>query len=346
MDKKRVAVVLSGMHFSEDDAERVVDFRHYFQNIQHHIYNNFQNKGYELDTFLCTNRSKVSNELLRIYEPKRYSFLGNTLKRRIDKTIQGLNLVLEYMAEKKCQYDIVCVTRFDIYFLEELINVDLNKLNIVSTVLTNRKEDENLIDDNFYLFPGSMLQDFFHIFRTFLISIRVKAAMAHWMLPAFQTKFPIHFIKNEKRIVADLTSFKLRFFDSADLILNKFMFSENLKYLSKTKSAQIEIYKKDIHFQKIAHGDSLFCWFGYELEKGKYKVSFEALSDTNIENFHFLKTHNPVQFYPIEPIVQDQPTFVNVDIDIQTKTTCIFIFDSYKGLLDINFKNIRFDRIH
>ena len=52
--------------------------------------------------------------------------------------------------------DHICLTRFDMYFLEELINIDLTKFNLFSKVLTSHNLYEGLIDDNFYIFPKKM----------------------------------------------------------------------------------------------------------------------------------------------------------------------------------------------
>lgn len=347
MESKRVAVLLSGIHYIEGDEERRVDFRQYYRNIKHYIYNKFSSQGFELDTFISTNRSKISNELLQMYSPIRYSFLSNTPRRRVDKTIEALKLLVDYVRETKNTYDIVCVTRFDIYFLEEIANVHFKKLNIMSKVLTRFDVDENLIDDNIYIFPGFMLEDFFNIFSNFYKCIRIPAAIAHWMLPAFEEKFPLHYIKNERTTVPGLTSFKLRLFDSVDLLLNKYMFTENVKYRSKTNSAQIEIYNEThVHFSKIREEACIYSWFGYELDVGKYKITFEILSDTNIDKYIFLKSHMPDTYYTIEPIIKDKPMDINIEISIkQMKTPFIFIFDSYKGFIDIHFKNIQIVKV-
>ena len=195
----KIAILLSGLHYITpeivtDTNSPYLDFRQYTRNIQEYIYKFFQGKGYDTDTFICTQDSILYNELVDIYKPIRLSCISNTEDRRISKSIEVLRLFKEYIRVTNVAYDMVCLTRFDIYFLRYLINIDYTKINIISKI------DTNLIDDNFYLFPISMLNEFFEMFSTNRVNMNEKWAIARCFLPKFEEKFKVHFIHDEKRL--------------------------------------------------------------------------------------------------------------------------------------------------
>jgi len=206
MPMKKMAVLLSGLHYREQyrissskkSVPLTIDFRLYIDNIKKHIHTYFHTYGYDVDTFLCTNESPLLKTLVESYAPKKYSVMPDTENRRIYKTYGALELV----SEDTSTYDLICVTRFDINFMEPIQNIDIAKLNIFSIL-----EHPSLIDDNFYLFPGSFLPNMLAIYKS-LKDMHDKCA-AHNILGKFEQTTKIHFIKNENCLVKNLTSFKL-----------------------------------------------------------------------------------------------------------------------------------------
>jgi len=344
---RRLALLISGLHYLNENevkygcASKIVDFRHEFRNIQHYIVEFFKKKGYEVDTFLSTNRSIISNDLLRMYNPRKYVFVEDTPDRRITKTTDALQLLVDHIDATGYEADLICVTRFDIYFLEELTNIDPTKFNLFSKVLTNRNVNEGLIDDNFYIFPKEMLHPFFHIFKNNKPNIRTISCRAHWLLPQLDKHFDLHYIKEELELVENLTSFKLRFFENRELILNKYLFTENVKYLSKHASAEVSIYKTNhVHFVKCVKGVTVYAWFGYEMDAGVYDMSFSAYSDRDI-SIDFIKLHDPVIYIKCPPIVKNVMQDINVRFTVTNdKTLVAFIFDKYEDCVDIHFTDI------
>jgi hypothetical protein len=344
---RKLALLFSGLHYLHDKelkhgcASKIIDFRHQYRNIQEYIIEYFEKKGYTIDTFISTNRSIISNDLLRMYKPVKYVFVEDTPDRRVTKTRELLQLLINHMESTGYDADLICITRFDIYFLEELANIDPTKFNLFSKVLTVGTINEGLIDDNFYIFPKKMLRTFFNIFKDNKPNIRIISARAHWLLPQLEKHFDLHYIKEELAVVANLTSFKLRFFESRELILNKYLYTENVRYPSKNSSAEISIYKtNNVHFTKCVKEVSTYAWFGYEMAAGVYEMSFHICSDKDIST-NFIKLHNPVIYISCQSIMKDITQFVSVRFTVSNdKTLLAFIFDNYEDCLDIHFTDI------
>lgn len=207
--KKHLAILLSGLHYDSDYKSfgyfqsSGVDFRPYVKNIRAYIYNVFSKNNYNIDTFICTNDSTVMKELITVYEPKRIEISPNTATKRIDKIAKGLNMIYKYSCENKIEYNLICMLRFDMLFTEPLVNIDLEKLNIFSTL-----EHEKGVDDNFHLFPGKMLTQMIK-----LLQECDNAYALHHLYDKYGKDFEkilnINYIKNEYTGVSTLSSFKL-----------------------------------------------------------------------------------------------------------------------------------------
>lgn len=330
----KMAILLSGLNYIDvndkliQSASKGLDSRQYVRNIKTYIYDFFIEKGYAIDTFICTNKSPIVKDILESYNPLRYSYIGNTEDRRVSKTIEVLRLLIYYMKETHNTYDMVCLTRLDIYFLEPLLNIDYTKLNIVSKVQLDKID---LIDDNFYLFPLSMLDD---IYRNY--NVKEEIGMGGVIANCFQESFNINYIKNQEG--------KLRFFDKLDLLVNKYIFTEGVDYYSMTKTVKMVIHDdKNITLTKVANG--IYSWFGYTLDTGRYTLSFDILSDTDIV-IPFIKLHNPVIFHKTEPIYANQLKTINLTITVRNMNTgLLFIFDHHDKPAVIQFKNISIEKI-
>jgi hypothetical protein len=354
----KMAVLLSGLNYIDvndttiQSVSKSLDSRQYTRNIKKYIYEFFTEKGYTINTFICTNESPIVKDLLESYNPVRHSFIPNTEDRRISKTIEVLRLLVDYMKETNNAYDMVCLTRLDIYFLQPLVNIDYTKLNIISMTLPNKQSKTKLVDDNFYLFPLSILDDIYNIYRTYRnyhfqgsYIMGGPSIIAHCFKKPFEEKCQIHYIENEEpTLVAEFTSFKLRYFNELNLIINKNIFTEAVEYFSRTRTVKIVIHNdKNITFTKLANG--IFSWFGYTLDTGRYTLSFDILSDTDIL-IPFIKLHNPVIFHDTGPIYANKLKTINLTITVRNKNTdVIFIFDNYDKSAVIQFKNISIEKI-
>lgn len=268
-------------------------------------------------------------------------FVEDTPDRRVTKTREVLQLLIHHMDATDYSADLIFVTRFDIYFLEELANIDPTKFNIFSKVLTVGTVNEGLIDDNFYIFPKEMLRTFFNIFKNNTPTIRCISCRAHALLPELEKHFDLHYIKEELALVENLTSFKLRFFESRELILNKYLYTENVKYPSKNSSAEISIYNTNhVHFVKRVKGCTTYAWFGYEMAAGIYEMSFNIYSDKDI-SMNFIKLHNPVVYITCPSVVKNTMQDINIRFTVSNnKSLVAFIFDNYEDCIDIHFTDI------
>lgn len=354
----KMAVLLSGLNYIDvndtitKSSSKSLDSRQYVNNIQMYIYDFFKSKGYAIDTFICTNESPIVNDIIKSYTPVRYSYIGNTEDRRISKTIEVLRLLIDYMKETQNTYDMVCLTRLDIYFLEPLLNIDYTTLNIVSKVQVNKTSKTELIDDNFYLFPISLLDHIYTIYtiyRTYTVNGSFidggPSIIAHCFQKAFEEKCKINYIKDEEaKLVSELSTFKLRFFNELNLLVNKTIFTEGIEYYSRTRTVKIVIHDtKNITLTKMANG--IYSWFGYTLDCGKYELSFDILSNIDIL-FPFVKSHNPVVLYKTEPIYASKLKTINLTITVRNMNTdVIFIFDHCNTSATIDFKNISIRKI-
>ena len=100
-------------------------------------------------------------KIIKKYKPINYSFIDNgknNLLSRNEKILDVTNLCLN----SNINYDLVLITRFDLIFQKKFdeSNIQLDKFNLVSIL-----EKNNLICDNFYLFPFSKLKKFNDIIK-------------------------------------------------------------------------------------------------------------------------------------------------------------------------------------
>jgi hypothetical protein len=354
MQSKKMALLLFGISYDSNyingkvRKHYLVDARQYFKNLNEIVITYFKNGGYEIDLFLTTNKNSIENELLEIYQPKAWIF-DESNSRRNKKIKNGLEMIINN--NSKDLYDLILITRFDLFFQKKFCNTffDIDKLNIVSIL-----EKQHLIDDNFYLFPNKYLLNFYKIFSDCRDHYKEEA---HNLKNIFHQKFDIHYINNEYTTVENLSFFKLRYFNNIDFIMNgknynKFIknITNNVYYFSKSNSSKIMIDNNEIiYFTKIVKEHTDFAWIGFNLDgPAKYKLKFEINANEDLNNYNFIKIHNPIQFLKIEDKNIILNTWNSIEIYFSIKSSndlLCFIFDNLKSLINIKFKNIFFEKI-
>ena len=206
--KKRMAICFFGIHYLEclnhwtGDKKRI-DFRLYVDNFKEKVLDYFS-KYFEIDIFICTNRSEFVKELLDIYQPKRHIIVENQTNQifsKNNKVIKVLNCCINYQKDNDINYDNILLSRFDIFFEKEFNNIDYRKLNIISIL-----ECDHFICDNFYLFPQKYLISFYEIF------LNHKTSVGHAFKCLFEKKMDINYICNEKKEVNLLSFYTLHKF--------------------------------------------------------------------------------------------------------------------------------------
>ena len=159
MSKKNIAVLLSGLHYSDCDNKlsTIIDYRKYSENIKNKIYGYFSN-NYNIDTFICTNKSNIFINLIKTYAPIKF-YVENSNNNYVKK-LRVFELLINYINENDIIYDLFLLTSFDIKILNELTNIDLNKLNIINILNSNLKIDKDLL-----IFPIKYLSNILSIFK-------------------------------------------------------------------------------------------------------------------------------------------------------------------------------------
>jgi hypothetical protein len=248
-----------------------------------------------------------------------------------------MNIIRDYISGKN-SYELICLTRFDIYFLKDFKNVDPNKFNIISIL-----EKNNLIDDNLYIFPVKYLDRFIKLLGELeKTNIPESRLVLHKAKNKMHQIFDVNYLCNEYVDVPRLSFFKLRFFETVGFILNEFLYSENVIYHSVGNTSQMNINKNIIQFKKNINEPCGHAWIGYKIRNiGKYQLIFKIKSDKNIINFNFIKLHKPIKFIQTKNI--NAGTIEIIDTIIETTEQddlMCFIFDTFNGTLDIEFSDI------
>jgi len=206
----RLAIILYGISYYTyrhwNNIDVVIDFNKSYNNYKKKIIDHFTKLNYEIDVFIATYKNEQKNKIIKLYNPKKYIFKDFINKNDDDKDlvrnkmfISGLYLCYSYAKVNKINYDLVLITRFDIYFMESFENkLDLKKMNIVSIL-----EHYDTIDDNLYIFPYKI----FNIFiRLCLENIKLSR---HKYKNLIEKIININYIKNEYVCVSQLSFYKL-----------------------------------------------------------------------------------------------------------------------------------------
>ena len=269
---KNMALLFSGLHYFEDYKRKAgpqkewrngtIDFRRYTKNITVKILDYFKQKNFDIDIYICTNKSTILPYFIDQYNPVNTIVADST--NRLIKT----KVLLRTIDEKK--YDMIFITRPDIYIIDNFDNLDYDKFNIVS-----QTEKHNGYDDNIHIFPTK----FFNIFKQIIESLVDTDIFAmHYI--NFKEIFGnnLHFLKNESRFVPDLTFFGLRFFqNNKDFVINAFMFSEDHPYYYKNS----EILKTGNTIVLKSKPENSGAYISYILgEAGEYELTFQIRNNS------------------------------------------------------------------
>jgi hypothetical protein len=169
----KTAILFFGIHYLEnytrffDHNTNIIyniDYKNSFYNYKSTLLKFFNNS----DIFLSTNDSKNVLELKEDFNclsctvNNHYNNSEFRYKEAQDKLISGLDLILRHQVENNVFYENIIITRFDLLFMIAFENVyiDYSKINVVSDL-----QDGSILEDNFYIIPGSFLNIFKNIIR-------------------------------------------------------------------------------------------------------------------------------------------------------------------------------------
>lgn len=147
----KIAVCLFGISYIENfdhwrNKKIDIDYRNYLINNKENVYDCFENSF--IDFFISTNKNSYMNDIINYFNPKKHKFTDLIMNRTLSRNTH-FNNVLKLCKEYNEEYDIIIVTRFDLYFEKKISEyvIDLTTMNITSELINNQ------ICDNFYLFP-------------------------------------------------------------------------------------------------------------------------------------------------------------------------------------------------
>jgi hypothetical protein len=237
----RIALILFGISYVESIQHWTgnlfkVDYKESLQNYKEYIWKYFKN--YNIDVFFSTYQSEKSKELLNDYKPLAHHFFPSlnyiTNFKRIGKNsniIKAIEITLNYSKKKHIQYDLCIITRFDLLFQIPFEKTSLH-LNMFNN--TSELETQTRICDNFYIFPGHMLEKLFKIIKDYGI-----AGNHHFLKYKILKHFKINYIYNEKTNISKLHFYKINRIPINKLIdidLENIIITNTSKNIPKNKS--------------------------------------------------------------------------------------------------------------
>jgi hypothetical protein len=265
-----IAVCLAGLHYMENylatsyNLNETIHYKKYLRNMKFYIYEKF--KHYKIDTYICTNNSEKLNELIEDFNPVSYSICE---EHGCYKKLNALKLINK-------EYDYILLTRFDIYFMKEIMP-DFDKMNITSIL-----EHKDVCDDNFYFFPMKYLNTFIGIIE----SSDLKCSSSyHGFIHRIEKSMDVHYLFDEKVRVNNLSMYRLHFFYSLDFIINKFLFTEKCFY-------------QNLHSSIFIENDTIHSkgWLGYEITEANH-ISLKTLGGK-----FSIKIKNEIYSFDTSPI--------------------------------------------
>ena len=208
----RFALILTGLSWAVPRAHYwpwlsnwavyKTDYRESLANYRARVLGSFT--GWGADVFCVTNPSPVAEQLLRDYTPRAALFLqarprDPPWRSKQQKLLAGVRLCIE-AARRGVSYSMVVITRFDLLFSQPIFpTLRTDSLNVVSHL-----ERPNLIDDNFYAMPLSMLPSFAEIVRD---HSALYASHKAYLEQFRKRQLQLHIMHEERRQIEDLTFF-------------------------------------------------------------------------------------------------------------------------------------------
>lgn len=211
----KLCLLLYGISFNENyhnyyyNKDFVIDYRESVENYKKIIYKYFEDVGYEIDVYFCTNSSSdiIHNSLIQDFDPVGFYFMNKESEESLpdytNNVIQKnfkIKTVLELVKESTNDYDLCLLTRFDLHFNISFSQVtfDFEKINLVSFL-----EKDEYICDNFYLFPFKYLDDMIDLVDNCM------GISFHYIYKRLNEISDIHMIYNQHRKIVDLDFYNI-----------------------------------------------------------------------------------------------------------------------------------------
>jgi hypothetical protein len=186
----KYCICIRGLHYTHNNI--IIDYKKSFDNYKTMLFQPLIDKGDEIFIFLLTYESPVITQLLDDYKPVSTQIIPLTEIDSIDtfgrqKTwhLHSVNMIQTYENNNSITFDYILNTRFDLFYTNLIFtNIIHSKINIIF------KHCSGNCDDNFFLFPRSMLP----IFENGIKDIMKEGKMTHEICHYMNEKENIHYI--------------------------------------------------------------------------------------------------------------------------------------------------------
>jgi len=223
----KYAVCLRGIHYVEPIKNYgLIDFEDSLNNIKTYILNNIN----DYDTFISSYHSKKEEKLLELYKPSKYVFNDfnadeNNFKAQLVHHFNSVQMILQNEDDKKIRYDMILITRFDYVYFRHLyeMSLDFSKFNIAM------KHSSGNCDDNFWLFPRNLLDNF----TTAIIKLYQTGGITHAINHLFN-ETDLHYMYS-----IDATDYD-NFTTYQYFAKNNFQLDKIIEHLNKHKNMSLE----------------------------------------------------------------------------------------------------------
>lgn len=222
----KIAFLLSGIsyldnysHFSNRNYK--IDWKLSLKNYKENILSFFNDDM--IDIHICTNDiSKYhQKEIYKDFTPKTATFISDECCQGCYPRNSRIKSVVNQCLNYNQEYDLVVITRFDLFFEIKLIDmiIDIEKFNLITTM------QNECICDNFYLFPFKFLDPFLSIVQKNLYTHK----SFHFIRNDIESISDINFMFDEKKDIKLLSSYKI--VRSHPLKNKKYKFQEKRKFV-------------------------------------------------------------------------------------------------------------------
>ena len=164
----KIAVGLFGIHHIDNlnhwmGWKNCVDYRETYHNQFNYIYSKHDVKYYS-----ATYCSDIKAELMDDYKFTSVTFseIDNTESNPLVKRNKIFKSTIKLMLEDKTDWDLAILTRYDLEFKQYFYNLDIqfDKINFLCRAKWG--DDNDLVDDNLYCIPKSLLKSFYDTIET------------------------------------------------------------------------------------------------------------------------------------------------------------------------------------
>lgn len=148
----KTAILFAGMTYNKDKG---TDFRHCFPNIKKYLIDHFSNISDDVKIHLFTYSTEF-DESLTLFNADTINFLNFEGSDQVKTRKIGL----DYIKDK--DFDVVILSRFDLHFNIDFteLNLDLEKINLVSREGDGHWDNMQFTCDTFYIIPKKFINQF------------------------------------------------------------------------------------------------------------------------------------------------------------------------------------------